>query len=184
MQWQAIKNYPGYEVSDKGEVRSYWKAGGYKGLKRLMTQPVRVLKQYEHGQMRPGKRHLAVRLCNDAGHKWKLLHVLVMLAFGPPQPPDKPLVLHKDDDPRNNEIDNLRWGDAADNAHDAIRNKKWNPPRGEGSGTAKLTESKVKEMRLLYEGGGISYKQLAEQYGISPMQACRIINRQRWAHVN
>lgn len=36
-----------------------------------------------------------------------------------PNPEDKPCVLHKDDNPQNNDINNLRWGTHADNMTDA-----------------------------------------------------------------
>ena len=52
----------------------------------------------------------------------KLLHRLVCEAFHGPAPTDKPLALHWDDDPLNNDCSNLRWGSAQDNADDMKRN--------------------------------------------------------------
>lgn len=182
-EWKAVEGYPGYEVSNWGQVRSYWRPGGYGGMKRLMPYPVRVLKPSMR-KNRGGGKSLGVVLTNEAGKKHLRVHRLVIQAFGPPQPPDKPLILHQDDNPRNNCIENLRWGNLTENAQDAIRNGKWNPPQGERSGTAKLTEDQVREMRRLYAEEQIPFNELGPRFGVCPMQACRIINRERWAHLN
>jgi len=46
-----------------------------------------------------------------------------MYAFGPPAPSGKPFILHKNDDPKDNRIENLYWGDRQDNARDRASNK-------------------------------------------------------------
>lgn len=51
-----------------------------------------------------------------------LVHRLIAEAFLGPAPQGKPLVLHWDDNPTNNRVSNLRWGDLSDNQRDAVRN--------------------------------------------------------------
>jgi hypothetical protein len=50
------------------------------------------------------------------------LHVAVCLAFHGDRPFEGALVLHADDDPTNNTVGNLRWGDRVENEADKRRN--------------------------------------------------------------
>ena len=68
----------------------------------------------------------------------------------------------------------------------------WRPPRyipsgikpvGSNNGRAILRESQVKKMRQLYKSKGVSYSQLARQFGISSVQVGHIIRRQSWKSV-
>lgn len=57
------------------------------------------------------------------------------------------------------------------------------PPQGEKNANAKLTAAKVIAMRAEYAAGGITQKQLAERYGISPALASFVISGRAWKHV-
>ena len=57
-------------------------------------------------------------------------------------------------------------------------------PRGAKCPNAKLTDEKVLEMRALYAGGGITYQQIADQFGLSLGGTWQVINGQRWKHLN
>ena len=58
-----------------------------------------------------------IKLTTDLGEcKWFYVSNLVMSAFGPEMPADKPLVLHKDYNFCNNDISNLMWGSQSDRA--------------------------------------------------------------------
>jgi hypothetical protein len=52
---------------------------------------------------------------------------LVLKAFVGEPPTDKPLALHGNDDPTDNRVVNLRWGDSTENLEDARRNGKYPP---------------------------------------------------------
>lgn len=62
-----------------------------------------------------------------------LVHRLICRAFHGPAPSNKRLTLHWNDVKTDNRADNLRWGDALENARDAVRNgitvgpKAWKP---------------------------------------------------------
>ena len=53
---------------------------------------------------------------------------------------------------------------------------------GEGSPRAKLTAGKVRELRAL-RADGLTYRQLADEFGISDVSAHAAVNRRTWAHV-
>lgn len=55
--------------------------------------------------------------------------------------------------------------------------------RGEMNSQAKLTESKVQQIRATYARGGITFMELARQYEVSNVTIQRIVDRENWAHV-
>jgi hypothetical protein len=54
---------------------------------------------------------------------------------------------------------------------------------GEGNRRAKLTSGKVRKLRAR-RADGLTYRQLAAEFGISDSSACAAVNRRTWAHVN
>lgn len=53
---------------------------------------------------------------------------------------------------------------------------------GEGNPRAKLTVRKVRKLRTR-RADGLTYKQLADEFGISDVSAHAAVNRKTWAHV-
>lgn len=53
---------------------------------------------------------------------------------------------------------------------------------GEGNPRAKLTTAKVRELRAR-RADGLTYRQLAAEFGISDVSACAAVNGRTWAHV-
>ena len=116
--WKDIKGYEGvYKISNTGKVlrleskiiAPYMKDSGYR------TIPSKLLKP----QMR--KQYQKITLCKDSKVKAYSLHRLIAEAFIP-NPNEYPFVLHKDDDPLNNSIDNLMWGTESMNTIQAYQN--------------------------------------------------------------
>lgn len=105
-----VRDIPGfsdYEVDSFGGITSY-KTGSLSRIKPSKSN---------------GKYH-RLSLIGDDGHRQSFnLHRLLAEAFIP-NPDHYPMVCHNDDDPDNNDLSNLRWGTASDNAADRIRNGK------------------------------------------------------------
>jgi len=71
----------------------------------------------------------------------------------------------------------MRWATRAENQHDRVKDGTHN--RGERCANSKLTESQVKEMRLLSDQ--ISQSALAARFGVGQWQVSRILSGKRWA---
>jgi hypothetical protein len=54
---------------------------------------------------------------------------------------------------------------------------------GEGNPRAKLTSEKVRQLRAR-RADGLTYRQLAAEFGISDVSACAAVNRRTWAQVS
>ena len=74
--------------------------------------------------------------------------------------------------------DHLETGTEAENCADKVRDGTDN--RGEKCYNAKLTSKQVLEIRARAEE---NYKNLAKEYGITPMTISNIITRRRWKHL-
>jgi DNA invertase Pin-like site-specific DNA recombinase len=54
--------------------------------------------------------------------------------------------------------------------------------KGEDRHSAKLTEDDVVEIRKL-SNGGVHFKELSKEFGVSDTQIRRIVKKERWKHV-
>ena len=88
MNWKIIEGFADYKVNENGEVYS---------IKRN-----KILKQYEK------KNYLGVYLYQDNKRKFRLAHRLVANAFIP-NPNNLPQINHKDENSKNNNVENLEW---------------------------------------------------------------------------
>lgn len=106
--WLPVEDFPGYEVSNLGMIRS---------LKRGIGGPT---------ILRPNKGG-SVTLRRDGKNVSMKVHRLVLLTFHGPAPEGKPLCRHLDDDTSNCRLSNLAWGDYKDNYEDGVRNGSHGP---------------------------------------------------------
>lgn len=108
-EWRAIKGYEGlYEVSNLGRVRSldrmYYKH--YKDGRVIRTKlRGRILKPTINNN---GAGYYMVSLVYKNVYVTRTVHRLVAIAFIP-NPDNLPEVNHKDENTRNNCVDNLEW---------------------------------------------------------------------------
>lgn len=123
-EWRSVVDWEGlYEVSSFGQVKSvsrFFYRNGHR-----ITVRERILKL---NPLRSRSGHMLVGLHRDGNSETRFVHRLVCEAFHGPAPEGKPLVLHWDDNPANNVASNLRWGDAAENAEDRLRNSSTRKP--------------------------------------------------------
>jgi hypothetical protein len=154
LQWKVIPTYPNYEVSNLGEVRRV----GFSDPLRLST------KKGKHPYQR-------AHLCVNGRPKYILVHRLVLEAFVGPCP-EGHQCLHLDSNPRNNKLDNLKWGTPKENHSTINRN-------GEQNGRAKLTAKDVAVIRS-YTG---PLKNLVEMFDVSYGHITNIRSNATWNHL-
>ena len=100
--WKSISDFPDYDVSDQGRVRSK-KYGKKRILKNRKTSG----------------GHVSVQLFNDGVSETHRVHRLVAEEFIP-NPNNYPVVRHLNGIPDDNRVENLSWGTQKDNVHDSI----------------------------------------------------------------
>jgi len=111
-EWRAIPGYEGaYEVSDQGRVRSLERLNA-----RGRRQQAKML-----SPRRTTRDHLAVAMYSDAQRADFQVHALVLMVFVGPCP-DGLEGCHRNDDPSDNRLTNLRWDTRSSNVLDSVRN--------------------------------------------------------------
>lgn len=159
--WNPVPDYPGYFASDDGKILS---------LKRKNPHIMKPIKSKDG--------YLYVFMYGENGMKKVWVHRAVLSAFSG----NSEIGLecrHLDDNPQNNNLSNLAWGSRAQNVEDKKRNGRL--PVGEKSGTHKLTEKQVKEIRNKY--GRISLRKLAKIYGVSHTAIRRAALGIKWSYL-
>ena len=133
-EWKCIKDYPDYDISNTGTIRSRRRA------KCRYLTPRSMKGGYER-----------IHLCNDSEEKDFLIHRLVLDAFTGPAP-NGCEANHKDGVTWNNNINNLEWISHSDNVKHGYRNG--NPSRsGELNARALLTNAEANQIRKMYNQG-------------------------------
>jgi hypothetical protein len=167
--WKQIPDHPMYEVSHRGEVRTWKKLKGRgrgKGVTVVRAEaPTILTKQYN--------RYSYVKIDGSP----ELVHRLVLEAFEGPCPEGQ-YARHLNGDPHDNRWRNLAWGTPTENQADKRVHK--TQPLGSQVHNAKLTEAKV---RMILRSRR-PRRELAERYGVSVACIDAIFSRRNWKHVN
>lgn len=176
--WKAIPGWPGYDVSNRGRVRSYWRKTkptgcGYEPGWVMDDNPQRILKGSHTKEGYPN-----VHLKGTGGHIFRI-HQLVLIAFVGPCPPDME-ACHEDGNTENCFLENLRWDTPANNALDKRRHG--TIPRGEDASRGKLKTEQVLKIREL-ASQGYGYRQLGRMFSVGHHAICCIIHRRSWTHI-
>ena len=161
MTFVPINDFPGYYISDEGEVKS---------IKRGSP---RILKTYLGSNGRP-----CLRLYKQGKEYVQYIHKLVAQHFLGPA--NGLYVRHLDGDILNNKLSNLEYGTQVQNMADARAHGTL--AKGERLPQAKLTARKVRVIRGLYRID-FSAQRLSEIFGVSLRTIYRAIKGEAWSHV-
>src|ERR1041385_5111562 len=145
---RPIPGQPGYFADEAGRIWSTKQSGSIWGMSPFV---------------RGRDGHLALNLTQDGKYRMFAVHSLVALAFHGPRPAGM-VVMHLDDDPKNNRPSNLRYGTPAENS--AQMKSRGRQARGERASAAVLTVVEVLRMRELFAAGA-SLSLVAGAFGIS-----------------
>jgi hypothetical protein len=167
--WRQIPRvYRGYEVSDRGRVRSWIKPGAGE----FFYETPHIMKPH------PGKRDGYLGLILVGGGRKPVLHKvhnLVLYAFVGPKPFRKAECRHLDGKVTNNRLTNLVWGTHRQNFEDQVRHG--TDTRGERNGGAKLTNRQAEMIRE----SDLSGEELRKIWKVSAATISRIKTGKRYA---
>ncbi len=120
VEYRTLPEYDGYRFGDDGSAWSFWKQKGlgrFNGSVRLKTA---TWVQLKGNQNTSGYLHVSLRTIANV-YKIRMLHQLILLAFGFQKPSKTHQVCHANRNKKDNRLCNVRWGTPKENAQDAIR---------------------------------------------------------------
>ena len=166
--WKRVKDYPDYEVSNKGRVLSHKR--GWTGLLKLRPD-------LSHGYEK-------ITLSENGRQKAFDVHRLVLEVFIGPCPLGHE-TNHKDGVKSNNNLENLEWVTPSENATHAHQTGliRLPPPFGEKSSKAKLKDGEVHLIKKLLRKG-IKQITIAKMFKVTPGCISHIKTERYWDHIN
>ena len=168
--WKPIKNFPGYDISDYGRVRTWRDSQGRtygRSMSHIITQD-----KAKHGG------YPSVRIVKNGHYKHLCVHKLVLESFRSERKKGFEC-RHLDGNPQNNHLDNLAWGTSLENKND-IRRHGGHMNRGVFNGNSKINEKIVAEIKHLLEQRNLSQSRIAKQFKISQPHVCGINKNRYW----
>ena len=171
--WKGLKDFPNYEVSNMGRVRSVVHTDRF-GRK----QGGHIIKSHFDGR----GNYVHVGLMKNGKVIFRNVHRLVAIAFIE-NPHNYPEVNHKDEDKTNNAVNNLEW--CTHKYNNNYMNKKGSA-RGVKNPMNKITQETVDFIKKNHKhcGGSIRGKDLAKMFGISQTHISFIVHGRRWNYGN
>lgn len=164
--WKTILEFPDYQVSDDGQVRS------------LKFGKCRILKQRCLGVKRA---YRGVSLWKDRQEYQFYVHRLVLEAFGG-KPHDVSLeVNHKDGNKSNNCYKNLEWCTSSENKQHGVDNGMY--PVGEQCSWSVLDQNDIQKIHMM-RAQGMSHQAISEHFPVQRRQISRILQGTRWKQYN
>ena len=160
---RSITGFPYYTCTSLGRVISY------QGISP------RILKTAPNS-----RGYLQANAVVDGRYRVLRVHIVVCQAFHGDKPDGCTLVRHLNDNRMDNRSANLAYGTHADNARDALVNRKIR--RGSSHKMAKITEDQAREIKIEITNGK-SNTELAHRFNLSPATIRLIRIGQNWAHI-
>lgn len=154
-----VPGYPGYAVTRYGRIL------GPRGWRKLQT-------------VHNGHLYVLVSIPGSKRKRTLYAHRAVLLAYVGPCPEGME-GCHKDGDPTNNSVDNLRWGTRSSNIRDRVPHD----TAGELNGRAKLTEDDVMAIRALLADGTLKQDEIGRKFGVGQAVISKIKLGKSWSHV-
>lgn len=176
--YKKIEGHPGYMVGDDGSIWSAWKKVGRGkggGTKQVIGHEWRRLNTSSCNS----HKYQSVVL-SPSGRK-RYVHELVLTTFVGPCPEGMECRHFPDSNPRNNSLDNLRWGTSKENEADKLHHG--TDIGGERNKFAKLNAKQVLEIRTEYDGKPGSYRRMADKFSVTDDTISNVINRKTWRRI-
>ena len=164
--WLPIEDYPGYEVSDDGAVRS----NKYSEIRELVCRL-------------NSKGYARVNLCKDGKYRSRFIHRLVLSAFTGANHLHLQ-VHHRNFIKHDNRKENLQWVTSKEHklySH-GIRVSPNGMPHGEKHHFARLKDGEAWLAKRLSDSG-ISRTYIAKMFNVSRCCISDIACRRKWKHL-
>jgi len=172
--WLPCVDFPGYEVSSLGRVRSLDRDVKFRDSKKSIKG--RVLKPCQH---RTGYSTVNLPCSTTAsGFSPVLIHRLVATAHLQPPLPEKTQVNHINFNRADNRRDNLEWCTCKENMRHSSENGRLG---GEANNMSKLTQEQVAHIRSLEISGKYSQPEIARMFGVHKHTIGNILLGHTWA---
>lgn len=175
-EWKAVVGFTGYEVSNKGRVRSYRQCRS--GHPPKIRKPIKT-------RFNPKKTtqvyYWEIGLIDPAGKKKvKYVHHLVLEAFVGPRPTEDHVAAHCNGNSLDPRLSNLRWATRSENEMD--KHKHGTIKRGEKN-NSKITEHQARQIKYdpFWKRG--SAAKWAAAFGISTCTVYKIRRGIKWSYV-
>lgn len=166
VRWLPVPGFPGYEVSNSGQIRSMLAAGF--GQKPITPRTLRACDD--------GNGYRRVYLRRDGRTHSLKVSWLVLEAFEGPRPAGLD-ACHSDGFRDNDVVGNLRWDTRRGNLADCVAHG--TATRGERVGTSKLTDQQVAAIRTAL-ANKTPQRDVAASFGVQQSTVSKIKRGERW----
>jgi hypothetical protein len=162
--WKTIKDYPRYEISNMGRVKSF-----------VLNNKGHILELSSHP-----KGYKQIFLWENNKSKNILIHGLVLTAFVAERPANHQCN-HKNGIKSDNRAVNLEWVTGSKNIIHSFKNGLRKPYQGSRHHDAKLKESDINEIRKM--ATVFSEREVAKKYHVCSATIHQIVHGTIWKHV-
>lgn len=174
VEYRDVVGFPGYRVGDDGSVWSLWQQGCPTQSPRWFIGSI-----WRRKATSPCHGYRIVGLMREGRQFSRRVHRLVLEAFVGPCPEGME-GCHEDGNRSNNRLTNLRWDTPAANEADKLIHG--TRARGVTQGSSKLTEEKVREIRLRCSSGE-KQRDVAKSLGVRQGTVSFVVSGTTWKHV-
>ncbi len=158
--WMPIPGFPGYEISNKARIRSYYRQqnrgrGHGRGYETLLChEPQLILKPSPN----PRGGHPRYGLCHNGKVACKQVGFWLLITFVSPWPGRGWYCCHNDGNCHNNVLENLRWDTKREDGLDRMRH-----------GTSRVSHLVADDIRTIRQrlANGESLATIAADFHIS-----------------
>lgn len=171
--FKDVVGFPDYCVGDDGSV---WTK---RHLRRYPNSPQKWKRMTGFSDPRYGHCYVLLR-DNSSNQRHHSIHRLVLTAFVGPCPTGHEACHFPDRNPKNNRLDNLRWGTHEENSqHSRIHGTMI---LGSKHVFAKINEQDVRTIKNLRRQGW-THRAIAEHMGIKANRVFVVLSGRKWRHI-